>query len=645
MDSEIPPDNQAVSRTSRLTPLRDAPILRTVKPIRRIRSAEKTFLGIDGGGTRTVALSVSAKGQVVSRVEAGPANVKLLTDAELVAHFQSLARALPKPIALGIGLAGAWAEPDVRRIRKAAAKAWPAIPCQATHDLEVALLAARQGRRSSLASKRQRASARILIVSGTGSCAYSKSAPGGDLKIGGWGHVLGDHGSAYQIGLCALKAVVAHFDREARWPKLGEQLLRALQLNEPAELIDWAQAAGKADVAQLALEVFAAWARGDALAAKILNAAISALSEEALTCARRVARQGDPIQFYLAGSVLLKQPRFARLLARRIRQGWPTARVASLRREGAWGAVELARQPGEGNASGAFSSQLSIASFSPAQQVRSMRLSPTEQRNPRSMHLGKLSLADAITLMIREDARVHRALLAECRPIERALRLIVKTFRQGGRLFYVGAGTSGRLGVLDATECPVTFRTPPEMVQAIIAGGQTALWKPVEGAEDDAPSGARAVSFRGVTARDVVVGIAASGTTRFVWGALQEAKSRRAKTALLTFNPYLKIPQEMRPDVCITPNLGPEVLTGSTRLKAGAATKLVLNTLTTLAMVQLGKVSSNLMVDVAPTNIKLRDRATRIVQELTGVDYAGAQEALQASGWVIKMAAARLSRR
>jgi N-acetylmuramic acid 6-phosphate etherase len=246
--------------------------------------------------------------------------------------------------------------------------------------------------------------------------------------------------------------------------------------------------------------------------------------------------------------------------------------------------------------------------------------------------------------MISEEARVHRALLSQQAQIERALRLVVSAFRRGGRLFYVGAGTSGRLGVLDASECPVTFRTPPEMIQAIIAGGQAALWKPIEGAEDDTDAGAQAVAFRGVKQRDVVVGIAASGTTRFVWGALREARERGARTVLLAFNPFLQIPRALKPDVCILPNLGPEVLTGSTRLKCGTATKLVLNTLTTLAMVRLGKVSSNLMVDVVPTNVKLRDRATRIAQELTGADYATARAALLESGWVIKKAATRLSR-
>jgi N-acetylmuramic acid 6-phosphate etherase len=199
--------------------------------------------------------------------------------------------------------------------------------------------------------------------------------------------------------------------------------------------------------------------------------------------------------------------------------------------------------------------------------------------------------------------------------------------------------------MLDASECPPTFRTSPDRVQGIIAGGQRALWQSVEGAEDDAEAGGRVVEFRGITRRDVVLGIAASGTTPFVWGALRAAKRRGAMTVLVCFNPFLKIPRGRRPAIVIAPNLGPELLTGSTRLKAGTATKQLLNMITTLAMVRLGKVRSNLMIDLNPANVKLQDRAVRIVQELTAADYLAAQGALERSGWVVAKAVGRLSRR
>jgi N-acetylmuramic acid 6-phosphate etherase len=261
------------------------------------------------------------------------------------------------------------------------------------------------------------------------------------------------------------------------------------------------------------------------------------------------------------------------------------------------------------------------------------------------MNLDKLSIGAAIALMLGEESSVPGKLLAEAPRIEQVVRAVARAFRRRGRLFYVGAGTSGRLGVLDASECPPTFGTPPDMVQGIIAGGQAALCRSVEGAEDDAAAPRRALGSHRVGARDVVVGIAASGTTPFVWGALREAKRRGATTVLVCFNPFLSIPRRMRPTIVIAPNLGPELLTGSTRLKAGTATKLLLNLFTTLAMVRLGKVKSNLMIDLKPANAKLRGRAVRIVRELTGAAYPVAEEALRGSGWVIKKAIARLGRK
>ena len=280
----------------------------------------------------------------------------------------------------------------------------------------------------------------------------------------------------------------------------------------------------------------------------------------------------------------------------------------------------------------------------PPLTVRSRRLSPTEQRNPRSANLDRLGVGAAIELMLTEEAKVTRALLAKRALLGRAVTIVARAFRRGGRLFYVGAGTSGRLGVLDASECPPTFRAPPTMVQGIIAGGDAALRRSVEGEEDDAIAGNRAIISHGIGARDVVMGIAASGTTPFVWGALRTAKRRRATTILLCFNPHLVIPKPWRPDLVIAPELGPEVLTGSTRLKAGTATKLVLNLVTTLAMVRVGKVMGNLMVDMVPGNAKLRARAVRIVRELTGLDAAAAEAALVRSGWDVKAACRRSGR-
>jgi N-acetylmuramic acid 6-phosphate etherase len=277
--------------------------------------------------------------------------------------------------------------------------------------------------------------------------------------------------------------------------------------------------------------------------------------------------------------------------------------------------------------------------------IRSGKLSPTERRNPRSMNLDRMPVEDAVKLMLSEERKVTRALLANGREIATAVKFVARAFMDGGRLFYFGAGTSGRLGVLDASECPPTFRAHPEMVQGVIAGGDAALRRAVEGAEDNPAAAAHEVQRRRVGRNDVVMGIAASGTTPFAWGAIAAAKRRGAKTLFLCFNPHLEIPAKLRPNVLLAVDLGPEVLTGSTRLKCGTATKLVLNILTTLAMARTGKVMSNLMVDVLPGNAKLRDRAVRIVRELTACTEAAAETALRANDWTIRKAVSSLRRK
>lgn len=261
----------------------------------------------------------------------------------------------------------------------------------------------------------------------------------------------------------------------------------------------------------------------------------------------------------------------------------------------------------------------------------------TEHRNPKSFGLDRLSIAEAFDLINAEDATVAGAVAAAREPICRAIELVVTAFRSGGRLFYVGAGTSGRLGVLDATECPPTFLTDPTMVQGIIAGGPEALTRSVEGAEDRPQDGAAAIDQREVGGRDMVFGIAAGGTTPFVHGALAQARRRGAKTIFLACVPAEQVVDDA--DVSIRVLTGPEVVTGSTRMKAGTATKMVLNMITTIAMVQLGKVYQNLMVDVnTKTNAKLVDRGTRMIQTITGLDRPAAAALLQAADGRVKTA-------
>lgn len=242
----------------------------------------------------------------------------------------------------------------------------------------------------------------------------------------------------------------------------------------------------------------------------------------------------------------------------------------------------------------------------------------TEQRNPNTSEIDCKSTSEIVDIINTEDSNITNAVHKERQNISKAVDLIVASFKQGGRLFYVGAGTSGRLGVLDASECPPTFGTDPDLVRGIIAGGTEALTRSIEGAEDRNEDGEQAVKDNGITAKDTVVGIATGGTTPFVHGALVQAKRIGATTIFLCCNPDTDPAEEV--DVIIRPITGPEVITGSTRMKAGTATKLVLNTLTTASMIKTGKVYENLMVDLQVKNEKLKDRAERIIMTITELD-------------------------
>jgi N-acetylmuramic acid 6-phosphate etherase len=260
----------------------------------------------------------------------------------------------------------------------------------------------------------------------------------------------------------------------------------------------------------------------------------------------------------------------------------------------------------------------------------------TEARNPASERLDELSTLEMLGVMNDEDAKVAAAVRAELPAVARAVDAIAERFGRGGRLFYVGAGTSGRLGVLDASECPPTFSVPAELVQGLIAGGDRALRLSSEHSEDSPEEGTRDLAAAGFVAGDVVVGIAASGRTPYVLGALDSAKKLGALTIGLSCVPGSALAQAA--EIAITPATGAEVLTGSTRLKAGTATKMVLNMISTGVMVKTGLTYGNLMVNVRPTNAKLVDRAQRIVMEAAGCDRATAERALEAAGMDVKTA-------
>ncbi|HEX8284432.1 MAG TPA: N-acetylmuramic acid 6-phosphate etherase [Pyrinomonadaceae bacterium] len=293
----------------------------------------------------------------------------------------------------------------------------------------------------------------------------------------------------------------------------------------------------------------------------------------------------------------------------------------------------------------------------------------TEQENPRTRGLSGLPTAEVLRLMNEEDAGVAAAVARVLPEVARVVDEVVGRLGAGGRLFYVGTGTSGRLGVLDASECPPTFGVPPELVQGIIAGGYDALYRATEASEDDREAGARDAEARGVSGADALVGIAASGRTPYTIGAVERARGLGAFTAAVTCAPGSPITRAA--EVAIVPVVGPEVVAGSTRLKAGTAQKMVLNMVSTAAMVRLGYVTGNRMTNMRPSNVKLRARSERILAAETGVDEAAARAALEAaggdlrvalvmsktgrgpeearralesSGWVVERAAAELSR-
>ena len=267
----------------------------------------------------------------------------------------------------------------------------------------------------------------------------------------------------------------------------------------------------------------------------------------------------------------------------------------------------------------------------------------TEQRNPRTAGIDALSIPEILDVLNKEDATIAEAVGAEKPKIARAVSLLVDRVAKGGRMLFVGAGTSGRLGILEAAELPPTFNTPSQLAQAIMAGGPECVWASKEGAEDDAADGARQLRIRAVHALDAVVGITASGVTPFVLGALGEARKKGAARILVSCN-RRGVPRDAA-DVHIAPLVGPEVITGSTRLRAGTATKMVLNLLTVTTMIRLGKVYENLMVDLQTRSAKLVARAKRIVVTLTDLSDADASRVLKKAGGSVKVAIVMARRR
>ena len=568
------------------------------------------ILGVEGGGTKTswvLAARSENELRVLDQGKLPPANFRLATPDQLRVIFSELPKQVNRA---GVFLAGCGTEEDRQSLTRLCAEIWPQAKIMVGSDRDSGLAAA-LGHGDG-----------IVVNAGSGSSITGRR----DKRIeyaGGWGHILGDAGGGYFLSIQALRLILREYDLQRGEVQFTTRVLRALSLNNLDELVRWAQTADKMEVAMLTPVVFEAAAGGDARVMEIIEEGARVLCEYTEAVATRLHALAPKI--VLLGGLFQRDSIYNHAFRRRLKKTLPDARVANSERApefgAAWLAAEMQTWP-EIN-----------AEPSPA-KIDDLAAALTEQRNPRSENLEKMNAQELVKLFVDEEKFVGEALQGATVDLARAVELVAESLRKGGRLFYIGAGSSGRIGVLDASEIPPTFGASPELVQGIIAGGATALHRSVEGAEDEGSNGALAIDRRGVKDVDVVIGITASGRTPFVVGALARAKSLGAKTILLSCNPARD--QKINVDLAIDLAVGPEILTGSTRLKAGTATKIALNIVSTGAMVALGKVKGNLMIDLNTSSTKLRDRATRMVAELAQCDYNSARAQLEESSWDLR---------
>jgi N-acetylmuramic acid 6-phosphate etherase len=570
-------------------------------------------LGIDGGSTKTEWARFEWNGAVLERREGGllgPANYKHLTPDRL----RALLAALPGDADhVGLFLAGCATPEEHRRLRDFAAERWPRAELVAGSDRMSALATAFRGADG------------IAVISGTGSAVHG-CAGGRVEKAGGWGELLGDRGSAYDLAMQGLRLCLKTYDLERRVLPVAHSVLAQLGLNRFEDLVDWCRGATKTEVAKLAPAMFAHG--GDADIAAILEAGAGGLAEYTLAVARRLETPHPQVR--LLGGIFRNHPAYGELFCRRLHPFITRENIQVCHEPASLGAAWLA-----------VHGKAEVRHKPDQAEKKTAALAETERAHPRSGRLDRMSVQELVRLFVEEEDEVAKAVASQQLQLAAAVELAARSLRSGGRLFYAGAGTSGRLGVLDASEIPPTFGVPAERVQGIMAGGAEALHRSIEGAEDRGDEARAAVLHRGVRAGDVLCGIAASGRTPFTLAALGAAREAGAGTILLTCNPARER-GGARWDVEIDLPTGPELVTGSTRLKAGTATKLALNILSTCTMIRLGKVRGNRMVDLQATNVKLRDRAARIVGEEAGISYEQAQQELERDGWNVRQCLERL---
>ena len=585
--------------------------------ISRMKSNGFYTLGIEGGGTKTTWALIDAAGKVVREGKTTAGNISHLDDQELAAMLGSIhAEAGPEVGAVGGAFAGCHLEPERKRVEAVLRRLWPELGQVRIGEDTMSAFAGAHGTGDGL-----------IVIAGTGSNVQGHK-DGRWEKAGGWGSLFGDPGSAYDISRSAMVAAYLHFDKTQEVTALGQGFLRRTGQNTMAEMVQPLLECGtnKTEVAAFCPVVLAAAKAGDKLAKGVIAERAGVLADRVLYVTKRLGLKKPNIG--LVGGLFEKEPAYFRLFERLVRARVAAGKIFVSRTPGAIGAARMVH-------GGPIVEKLALPKAqAPAPKV-SYASATTEERNPRSRHLDKKSVAELVDLFVDEEAEVRKALRAARPQLVTAATAVAKALKGGRRLFYAGAGTSGRLGVLDASEMPPTFGVSPELVQGIIAGGSEALVRSQEGAEDNAAAGAASVADRGAGKGDVFIGITASGTAPFVRGALEEARKRGAVPFLLTCNPHHPPVKGVKSIVLAT---GPELITGSTRLKAGTATKLALNLLSSIGMIRSGRVKDNLMINVQATNAKLRDRAKRLVMTLAEVGEAEAVKRLEKSGWDVARA-------
>jgi N-acetylmuramic acid 6-phosphate etherase len=583
---------------------------------------DRYVLGVAGGASKTAAVVMDERRQVLGRGNSGPANYhRVGLDGARIALLAAMQGAADR----------AGIDPtDVAAVTWALAGAGRQAGAQLLEDLNAELLPGTLGRveTDGVAALVGGTGTRhgVVLVAGTGMIAYGENAAGDRARAGGWGHLL-DRGSAYGLAQEALRAVALASDSSDLPTGLSERILGFLSLKNPTDLVNWLYAPDRqlTEVTDLAPIVLAEAEAGDLVAVDVVVRGAEALARAVDTVARRLDLWDQQFPLVLAGGLLTTTAFYRQVVVQAVRTRMPGAQPMLPHADAAVGAALLALEA----LGHSLEPQIDI-------EARPTDAWASEQRNFLTRDLDLRSTLEAVGLMHLEDRRAMAAVRPNLPAIAKAVDAIANRMRQGGRLIYVGAGTSGRLGVLDASECPPTFGTDPGQVMGIIAGGKRALSSAAEAAEDDPGAGQKAIADVGVGPWDTVVGIAASGRTPYVLGALEEARRRGGLTLALVCN--LPAPLAQGVDHVIAPLVGPEVIAGSTRLKAGTAQKLVLNMLSTGVMVRLGKTHGNLMVDVRQKSAKLQNRARRIVAQACDLSEEEAGAALASSQGHVKVA-------